>query len=90
MPIAIQMTNCQGPMARRIADLRLALGIMSAPDPGARDPRWVPGVAAGAVRRRPIQLAVVRDPAGAGIDRAADWLADAGYEVVDAEPAGDR
>jgi hypothetical protein len=37
----------------------------------------------------PIQLAV-RDPAGAGIDRAADWLADAGYEVVDAEPAGDR
>jgi amidase len=39
-------------------------------------------------------VAVVRDPAGAGIDphvragidRAAAWLADAGYEVVDAEP----
>ena len=42
-------------------------------------------------RRR---VAVVRDPAGlgvdphvrAGVDRAAAWLADAGYEVVDAEP----
>ena len=42
----------------------------------------------------PIRVAVVRDPLGAGIDphvragidRAADWLADAGYEVVDAEP----
>jgi amidase len=43
---------------------------------------------------RPIRVAVVRDPLGAGIDphvragidRAADWLADAGYQVVDAEP----
>jgi len=35
-PIAFQMTNCQGPMARRVADLRLALAIISAPD--ARDP----------------------------------------------------
>jgi len=42
----------------------------------------------------PIRVAVVRDPAGAGIDphvragidRAAAGLADAGYEVVDAEP----
>ena len=39
-PLAFQMTNCQGPMARRVADLRLALSIISAPD--ARDPRWVP------------------------------------------------
>src|SRR5207247_5653336 len=39
-PMAIQQTMCAGPMARRVADLRLALGILSAPD--ARDPRWVP------------------------------------------------
>jgi amidase len=39
-PIVIQMTICQEPMARRAADLRLALGIISAPD--ACDPRWVP------------------------------------------------
>jgi amidase len=36
-PISIQMSNCQGPMARRVADLRLALGISSAPN--ACDPR---------------------------------------------------
>jgi len=91
-PISIQMTNCQGPMARRVADLRLALGILSAPD--ARDPRWVPAPLQGPPVDGPIRVAVVRDPVGAGIDphvragidRAADWLADAGYEVVDAEP----
>jgi amidase len=91
-PIAIQMTNCQGPMARRVADLRLALGIISAPD--ACDPRWVPVPLQGPPVGKPIRVAVVRDPAGggidphvrAGIDRAAKWLADAGYEIVDAEP----
>jgi amidase len=91
-PISIQMTNCPGPMARRVADLRLALGIISAPD--SCDPRWVPAPLQGPPIDEPIRVAVARDPAGggidphvrAGIDRAADWLADAGYEVVDAEP----
>jgi len=91
-PIAFQMTNCQGPMARRVADLRLALGIISAPD--ACDPRWVPAPLQGPALKRPIRVAAVRNPAGAGIDlhvragidRAAGWLADAGYEVVDVEP----
>lgn len=91
-PIAIQMTNCQGPMARRVADLRLALGIISVPD--ARDPRWVPAPLQGPAADGRIRVAVVRNPGGAGvdphvragIDRAADWLADAGYDVVDAEP----
>jgi amidase len=79
-------------MARRVADLRLALEILSAPD--ARDPRWVPAPLQGPAVDGPIRVAVVRDPLGAGIDphvragidRAAGWLADAGYEVVDAEP----
>lgn len=91
-PIAFQMTNCQGPMARRVADLRLALALISAPD--ARDPRWVPAPLAMPTPRKLLRVAVLRNPAGAGIDphvlagiaRAADWLADAGYEVVDAEP----
>jgi amidase len=91
-PLVFQMTNCQGPMARHVADLRLALGIISAPD--ARDPRWVPAPLRGPVVDGRIRVAVVRDPLGAGIDphvragidRSADWLADAGYEVVDAEP----
>jgi amidase len=54
-PLAIQMTNCQGPMARRVADLRLALGILSAPDP--RDPRWVPAPLQGPPVDRPIRVA---------------------------------
>jgi amidase len=91
-PISIQMTMSAGPMARRVADLRLALSIISAPD--ARDPRWVPAPIRGPAVEGPIRVAVVRDPLGAGIDphvragvdRAADWLADAGYEIVDAEP----
>jgi amidase len=91
-PISIQMTMSTGPMARRVADLRLALGILSAPD--ARDPRWVPAPLDGPAVDGPVRVAVVRDPLGAGIDpqvragidRAADWLAEAGYDVVDAEP----
>ena len=91
-PISIQRTMCAGPMARRVADLRLALEILSAPD--SRDPRWVPAPLQGPAIDGPIRVAVVRDPLGAGIDphvragidRAADWLADAGYEVLDAEP----
>lgn len=92
--MAVQMTNSQGPMARHVSDLRMALGILSAPDPHARDPRWVPAPLQGPRVDGPIRVAVVRDPGGigvdthvrAGIDRAADWLADAGYEVIDAEP----
>lgn len=91
-PLAIQMCNCQGPMARRVADLRLALGLISAAD--ARDPRWVPAPLQGPREKGRIRVAVARNPAGAGIDahvragvdRAADVLADAGYEVADAEP----
>ncbi len=91
-PLVFQMTNCQGPMARRVADLRLALAVISAPD--ARDPRWVPAPLRGPAVDAPIRVAVVRDPLGAGIDphvlagveRAADWLSAAGYDVVDAEP----
>jgi amidase len=91
-PISIQNTMVAGPMARRVADLRLALGILSAPD--ARDPRWVPAPLQGPASDRPVRVAVVRDPLGAGIDphvragidRAAGWLADAGYELVEAEP----
>ncbi|MBI3747645.1 MAG: hypothetical protein HY262_02185 [Chloroflexi bacterium] len=91
-PISIQATMVAGPMARRVADLRLVLGILSAPD--SRDPRWVPAPLDGPAIDGRIRVAVVRDPLGAGvdphvragIDRAAGWLADAGYEVVDAEP----
>ncbi len=91
-PISMQLTNCQGPMGRSVADLRRALDLLSAPD--LRDPRWVPAPLEGVGGGGPRRVAVVTDPAGLGIDahvragveRAAGWLVDAGYEVVEAEP----
>ena len=91
-PTAIQATMVLGPMARRIADLRLALEIMGAPD--TRDPRYAPAPLRGPEIEGPIRVAVTRDPLGAGvdphvragIDRAADHLANAGYDLVEAEP----
>lgn len=93
-PMAFQVTNTQGPVARKVADLRAALGIISAPDPDGRDPQWVPAPLDFGRSGQPVRVAVVRDPLGegidphvrAGVDRAADVLADAGYDVVDAEP----
>ena len=89
--LAMQVTQTQGPMARRVADLRLALHVVSLPD--VRDPRWVPAPLDGPGGDG-IRVAVVRDPLGsgvdphvrAGLDRAVDWLADAGYAIVEAEP----
>lgn len=77
-------------MARRVTDLRLAL--ISASDP--RDPRWVPAPLTEPRSAAGKRVALVRDPLGgeidpqvaAGVERAADWLTDAGYEVVDLEP----
>jgi amidase len=91
-PMSMQLMNCQGPMARRVEDLRVALDIIATPD--ARDPRWVPAPSDRAPLGSARRVAVVRDPLGtgidahvsAGVDRAAAWLADAGYDVVDAEP----
>jgi amidase len=91
-PLVLQMTMTQGPMARRVADLRLALSVVAAGDP--RDPRWVPAPIDSPAKAGRVRVAVVGNPLGAGIDkhvaagigRAADWLSDAGYDVVDAEP----
>ncbi|HEV2514206.1 MAG TPA: amidase family protein [Devosia sp.] len=87
-----QMANCQGPMARCVADLRLALSLISARD--ARDPRWVPAPLASQTPIGRVKVAVVRNPLGggvapqvaAGVDLAAAALADAGYELIAQEP----
>ena len=49
-------------MARRVADLRLALAILSAPD--ARDPRWVPAPLDGPAIDDPVRglLRLVANP----------------------------
>lgn len=79
-------------MARRVADVRAALKVLSGAHP--RDP-WsidAPSSPARGVAR--IRVAVVAEPPGGAtapevsaiVRRAADALADAGYEIVDAAP----
>jgi amidase len=90
-PISMQLLNCQGPMARNVADLRAAFSILCQPD--IRDPRHIP-LPADAHGRNIYRVAFVRDPLGmgvepgvaAGVSLAADWFSDAGLEVVETEP----
>jgi amidase len=90
-----QLLSVQGPLARTVRDVRLALRSMASSD--ARDPWWVPAPLEGEPRLR--QVAVVTDPedlAGArlhptvadALQKAAAWLADAGYEIVDTRTPG--
>ena len=88
-PPMAQLMSVQGPICRDVADVRLALEVMSRRD--VRDPWWVPAPLEGPpVARR---VAKAKIPAGldadpevlAQLDRAAAWLADAGYEVAELE-----
>lgn len=87
-----QLTSVQGAIARSVADVRLATRVMAGGD--VRDPAWMPVPFDGEPLAKPIRIAVARDyhgyPIHPGIvsliDRAADYLREAGYEVVDAEP----
>jgi len=90
-----QLMSVQGPLARCVADVRLGFQAMAARD--ARDPWWVPVPFDGAPL--PKRVAVVTAPADLGgaklhphvaaaLERAAHWLADAGYEIVDQATPG--
>ena len=92
-----QLLSVQGPIARSVRDLRLSLRVMAARD--ARDPWWVPVPLEGEAMPRPLRVAVVTEPddlCGArlhptvsdALHRAAGWLADAGYEIVDTRTPG--
>ena len=91
-PPGMQMMSVQGPLARTVADVRLALAAMARGD--ARDPWWVPAPLQGESAARPIRVAVSRSIPGvkvhpavlSAIDTAAGWLAKAGYRVEEAEP----
>ncbi len=90
--LAAQLMLVQGPMARHVRDLRVAYEVMAGTDP--RDPYSVPAPTQGAPLPSPVRVAVVTDPEGLGVDAAiaagvraaADALADAGYDMVEAEP----
>ena len=90
-PPAFQITSVQGPLARSVADLRLAFDAMAARD--ARDPSWVPAPLEGPTPATPLRVGLCRrmpgfdaDPAVASaLDQAARWLEDAGYRVEEIE-----
>jgi amidase len=91
-PLSMQLMAVQGPMARHVRDLRLALQIMSRPS--ARDPWYAAVPLLGEAIGPPVRVAVVEDPMGepphpdvaAGVRAAAEALADAGYAVEEARP----
>jgi amidase len=87
----LQLFAVDGPMARRVDDVRLAYEHLCGPDP--RDPLWVPVVPLLPVPER-LRIAVTVDPADGGVHpaiaaavrRAADALADAGADVKEVQP----
>lgn len=84
---ASQMLVTDGPLARTVADLRLAYEALAGTDP--RDPRAVPVPLYGEPLPRPVKVALVADPGGHGVHptvlgavrAAAGALRDAGYDV---------
>ena len=90
--LAVQLMNVQGPMARRVADVRLALQVLIGAHP--RDPWSITAPLAGPAPPKPIRVAMVPEPPGGPTDpeigdavrRAGDALAAAGYDVIEACP----
>jgi amidase len=60
--LAVQLMNVQGPMARRVADVRLGLRVLMGSHP--RDPWSIEAPFEGAPMPRPIRVAVVAEPPG--------------------------
>ena len=91
--IAAQLMLTDGPMARRVADVRAGLlAIAGAHD---RDPRAVPVVLADRAQGRSLRVAVCAAPPAGGthpevaaaVQAAADAFSNAGAQVVEAVPA---
>jgi amidase len=92
--LSAQILSNQGPLARRVGDLRLALAAMAAPD--WRDPWQAPVPLEGPPLPGPIRVALCADPMGTGVHpavaaavaAAGAALARAGYAVEEAAPPG--
>ena len=85
--MANQLMAVNGPLARSVRDVRLALAAMAVRDP--RDPLWTPAPLTGEPIARPIRAALVTEVEGIALDPAAvaavraagACLAAAGYQV---------
>jgi amidase len=92
LPLASQMMVVEGPMARRVVDVRTAFERLVGPH--LRDPRTVPVVLTDSRPGERLRIAVMVDVPGgetdpgiaAAVTDVADRLADAGHEVVEAAP----
>lgn len=92
--LSSQLMVVEGPMARRVADVRA--GLLAIAGQHWRDPRSVTAVLTDAEPGERLRIAVLADPPGgrtdpgiaAAIRAVADRLADAGHEVVEATPPG--
>ena len=88
----MQTMSVQGPLARTVADVRVALEAMAAPDP--RDPWYAPAPLRGPAIARPIRVAMTTSVPGAdvhpavrrAVEQAGEWLAQAGYAVEAVDP----
>ena len=89
---SMQLMSVQGPIARRVKDVRLALSAMAAPD--HRDPWWVPAQVGDSRDGALPRVACCPDPTGNGVDpfvaqavmQAGQTLAEAGYTVREVTP----
>ncbi len=87
-----QLMAVNGPLARKVRDLRIGLAAMSGSD--ARDPVWVPAPLEGLPATTPVRVALVAQPAGQythpavaeAVRKAGKALADNGYAVEEVEP----
>jgi amidase len=90
-PMLAHLMSAQGPLARSVADVRLALEVMSQRDP--RDPWWVPAPLIGPKPKGPIKVALAMLPGDMDVDpsvraalrRSADDLERSGYRVSEVE-----
>jgi amidase len=90
--LAVQLMTVQGPMARRVADVRLGLRILMGAHP--RDPWSIDAPFEGPPLARPLRVAVLAEPPGGStqpvvagaVRRAAQALAEAGYVVEEVCP----
>jgi len=91
-PHVAQYSSMQGPLARSIRDLRIAVDAMSARD--TRDPLWIPMAPVSAPNAGPVKVALFDQWDGCkahphvaeALKKSAQWLEDAGYRVERAAP----